>query len=88
MRCSSLLEPCGSHHDEASWLKCETSVWLTEDVEEGSAVVEWCLGKVCGIPAVGRPVTAGCRSRNAAAERRLAGSASKEFRRMGAIANG
>lgn len=33
MRWRSLLEPCGSHHDEARALKCETSVALTE--EEG-----------------------------------------------------
>ena len=30
MRWSSLLDPYGSHHDEASAVKCETSSWLTE----------------------------------------------------------
>ena len=30
IRWSSLLEPCGSHQDDASALKCDTSVSLTE----------------------------------------------------------
>ena len=30
MRWRSLLEPCGSHHDDARALKWETSCWLTE----------------------------------------------------------
>ncbi len=43
MRWSSLLEPCGSHHDDARALKCDTSVWLTE-LLFGEGVVELLFG--------------------------------------------
>lgn len=35
MRCRSREEPCGSHHEDASALKCETSVGSTVELGEG-----------------------------------------------------
>jgi hypothetical protein len=42
MRWRSRDGPCGSHHDDARALKCDTSVGSTVEVEEGL----WCLGVV------------------------------------------
>jgi hypothetical protein len=54
MRWRSRDGPWGSHHDDASALKCNTSVGSTVEFEEGL----WCLGVVVEIvrDAVGRAV--------------------------------
>lgn len=92
MRCSNLLEPCGSHHDDASALKCETSVSLTElcgDVGDAPGcayrcgVVEICLvGNTSDVEQAGNLTV-----RLNAADRRLGGSSSNVVRRIGAIEN-
>lgn len=40
IRCSKREEPCGSHHDEARALKCDTSVGSTVELDEGEGL--WC----------------------------------------------
>lgn len=48
MRCRIREEPWGSHHDDASAEKCESSVWLTDDVFEAGRAVDgdWVVGAV------------------------------------------
>ena len=90
MRCSNLLEPCGSHHDDARVLKCETSLSLTElwngvgDAFVGTLSwlgVERCLEDDVIVRLAGE-----LRDRFSAAVRRVTGSWSKADTRMDAMA--
>jgi hypothetical protein len=60
MRCSRREGPCGSHHDDARALKCDTSVGSTVELGVGL----WCFGVVVDMHReVGRGVRNGdCRA--------------------------
>ena len=54
MRCRSREGPCGSHHDEARALKCDTSVGSTVEAEFGVGL--WCRDAVVDKPREGRGI--------------------------------
>ena len=82
MRWRRRLEPCGSHHAEASVLKWETSAWLTELWGGGGGRVKlaWVRldGRVDAVTGeIGIRIYVGVRDLDTAAPRRAAGSWNK-----------